>query len=204
MLSGLDAKVGHGAQHPLSPGETRPMDTLILKYLRMMMAATNPRWAAQWAELGEGVWSVQQSANDEVWKRAKMLPCWKELRVRRLKMWQATAGAKLDEGVYTSNYSQVMAAMLGETTQQLGSRPTMSEEGYLHPTANAWARRMRDDVMGLAGIDSADALLENIYNEERTDINVKELFTTHAGEFREVDLEEIRAKHTSRSIGPQG
>ena len=26
------------------------------------------------SEVGEGVWSVKPSANDEVWKRAKMLP----------------------------------------------------------------------------------------------------------------------------------
>ena len=75
----------------------------------------------------------------------RIAPCAVELRVRRVRFWQAAARHPLDN-------RQVMAAVFGET---LFDGPVV-QQGCLVETANEWACLFREDLLSLGEFEEGE------------------------------------------------
>ena len=110
----------------------------------------------------------------EIWKRAKMVPTFLELRVMRLKWWQQIARDSKD-GRHEND--QVLAAILGALEDE--EEQPLDGEGRLRPQANHWARQMQQDFDALAANEGTAGLHEDAAGRITT------YFGEHAERFSE-------------------
>ena len=124
-----------------------------------------------------------------------MCPSFLELRIRRLKMVQRAVQQPL-------KHVQYFAAILGQCRFETG--PTLDHDGVVCDSANPWAKQLRDDLLSLQGLDSAESVLDQAMVRDG-ELSLRTSLTPPVSEdLAQLDLSELRARFLAVTMAPPG
>ena len=166
--------------------DTRELDRFFLGCGRRMM-----RGAACMKEEGAdgGDMTYRAVPNEEVWKSLARVGSAEELRIQRLKWFQAITEHKEDN-------CNLLAALFGNITV-LKHKP-LSTDGDVNDFTPKMVRQLMQDLEELRAFDAGEDLWARLEGKPLR------LFTDEdAGEFfRTIDVTQIRARRLTRQIAP--
>ena len=210
IISGLTAFV-------LNKTDTDAFDRMIQRFGRVVMLGkackkNEEEDKEEWINMETGeiqadtikTTTYESLNNKTVYRALRLVPSELEIRVRRLKWYQAVAAEP-------DLHCQTLASWLGTMKNDKG--PTMYADGSLSSTANPWAKQIAADLHTLVGIDEGQELLDML------DGRVRQIFgnspTTAKSEatveiehitdrFLRIDMAALRSAYWGHCIPPPG
>jgi len=193
-LAGLEACAG--PRGPLTASDLKPLDTLILRYLRVLLRGRACRKQESTNLCGEKAIKYTNQENNAVWARCGLVPCFLELRVRRLGMLQKIAA-------HPEDHVQFFAAVFGAVGFEANFETQLQPDGTLGCKPTPWAQQINDDLEGLAVFDDGLSFLE-LCRTENGKLDLREPFAGAREEFCQLDVHGLKAAYTSVHVPPPG
>ena len=166
--------------------DTRELDSFFLGCGRRMM-----RGAACIKEAGAegGDLTYRAVPNEDVWKSLSRVSCAEELRIQRLKWFQAMTE-------HADDNCNLLAALFGDIAV-LKHRP-LSGDGDMNEHTPKMVRQLMQDLWELRSFDAGGVLWERLEGKPLR------LFTDEeTGElFRAIDVTQIRVRRLTREVAP--
>ena len=178
VVSGLEARVLH-------KGEYDRLDRFVLSKGRKVMRGD--ACAKILSEDGQIAYHAVPS--HKVWRFLQLVPSSIELRVRRLKLWQAVARCP-------HKHVQLLAAVFGRFSFE--TLPTLDCHGRLAHGCNPWAVQFQQDIQALGEVDDGVRLVQDLAG------SCVRMFTDLREQFMAVDCTVLRRQFLCVAIPPPG